>query len=232
MRILFLSSFLILLGPAKTLAGANFGPGNFTFPQNRDNPFGFHSSIYNNADIIAAYDKWYTDCVTSSGAGGFLRVQRPNDSGLFLNSTVSEGIGYGLVIAVYMNDENLFDNIWKYEQTHLDRVDGTGLMNWYIDSGGGTAGSGAAADGDEDMAWGLLMASRQWGGSGTLGTTYLSLAINQINNIYNHEVSGGNLMAGDTFSAINPSYFAPAYYQEFAAVTTNAGWLTVAANCY
>jgi len=88
-------------------SNVNGTTGNFPFPQNKDNPYGFHSSIYNNADILAAYNKWYSSCITSSGAGGFLRIQRPDDSGLNLNSTVSEGIGYAMVIAVYMNDENL-----------------------------------------------------------------------------------------------------------------------------
>ncbi|HJT24693.1 MAG TPA: glycosyl hydrolase family 8, partial [bacterium] len=157
--------------------------GSYPFPQNRDNPFGFHSSIYNNADVLAAYNKWYADCVTSTGAGGFLRVQRPNEPGLNPNSTVSEGIGYGMVIAVYMNDQNLFDNLWKYEQLHLD---GNGLMNWYIDASGATDGSGGATDADEDMAWGLLMAARQWGGSGSLGTSYQSLAVSQINKLYSY----------------------------------------------
>ena len=207
--------------------------GNFPFPQNRDNPFGFHSSIYNNADVLAAYNKWYADCVTASGAGGFLRVQRPNEPGLNPNSTVSEGIGYGMVIAVYMNDENLFDNLWKYEQIHLD---GSGLMNWYIDASGATDGGGGATDGDEDMAWALLMAAKQWGGSGTLGSTYQSLAVAQINKLYTYVNNAGlTLTAGDGFGAINPSYFAPAYYREFSAAapaSETAGWLTVATNCY
>jgi len=215
--------------PLSVEAGVNYGPGNFAFPQNLNNPYGVHSSVYNNADVIAAYNQWYTDCVTSTGAGGYLRVQRPNDSGLNLDSTVSEGIGYAMVIAVYMNDENLFDNIWKYEQLHLDA---NGLMNWYIDASGATDGTGAATDGDEDMAWGLLMASRQWGGSGTLGSSYLSQAVSQINRIYTYEVSGGILVGGDSFTPINPSYFDPGYYREFANATGNTGWLTVANNCY
>ncbi len=202
--------------------------GNFPFPQNRDNPFGFHSSIYSNAAVSQAYVKWYGDCVTAVGAGGYLRVQRPNEPGLNLDSTVSEGIGYGLVIAVYMNDETLFDNLWHYEQIHLD---GNGLMNWYIDTSGATDGANGATDADEDMAWGLLMASRQWGTSPTLGN-YLNLAVSQINAIYNHELNSGIPDGGDSFSSINPSYFAPAYYREFAAATTQAGWLSVAANCY
>ena len=210
----------------------NGSSGNFPFPQNRDNPFGFHSSIYNNADILAAYNKWYADCVTSSGAGGFLRVQRPNEPGLNPNSTVSEGIGYGMVIAVYMNDQDLFDNLWKYEQLHLD---GNHLMNWYINSDGtlGPNGSGGATDGDEDMAWGLLMAARQWTGSNNVGASYQSLAVSQISKLYSYISTNGMIPdGGDGYTPINPSYFAPAYYREFAAASGQTGWLTVAANCY
>ena len=108
-------------------ATGSWGASNFPFPQNRDHPYGIHPALYLNSDVQAAYSKWKADSVTTNGAGGFQRVTRPNDSGLLLNSTVSEGIGYGLVIAVYMNDQTLFDNIWKYEQLHLD---GNGLMNW------------------------------------------------------------------------------------------------------
>ena len=222
------------LGSSALAAPAiNGTTGQFPFPRNYTNPYGIEATNYDNAAVSAAYDQWYADCVTSSGAGGYLRVQRPNDSGLALNSTVSEGIGYGMVIAVYMNDENLFDNLWKYEQLHLD---GGGLMNWYINAdgslGSNPGGANGATDADEDMAWALLMASRQWGGSGTLGSTYATLATNQINLVYNKEVSGGIPVGGDQFGSINPSYFAPAYYREFASATGNTGWLTVASDCY
>ena len=51
---------------------------------------------YKNSDVVAAYQRWKTDTVTSSGAGGHQRVQRPKEPGLAPNSTVSEGIGYGM----------------------------------------------------------------------------------------------------------------------------------------
>ena len=134
--------FFALMGGGVWAQNVNGTTGNFPFPQNLNNPFGFHSSIYNNADVLVAYNKWYADCVTSTGAGGYLRVQRPNEPGLNPNSTVSEGIGYGMVIAVYMNDENLLDNLWKYEQLHLDS---NGLMNWYINSDGTLGANGGEA---------------------------------------------------------------------------------------
>ncbi len=217
--------------PVKQVIAQNVNgtAGNFPFPQNRDNPYGYHSSLNNNADVLAAYNKWYSDCVVTDSSTGYQRVTRPNDSGLNLNSTVSEGIGYGLVIAVYMNDEKLFDSIWNYEQKHLD---GNHLMNWYIDQSGANDGTGAATDADEDMAWALLMANRQWGGSGTLSNTYLNFAVSQINNIYATELNGGVPDGGDGFTPINPSYFDPGYYREFASATNNSGWLAVAASCY
>jgi endo-1,4-beta-D-glucanase Y len=209
--------------------------GSYPFPndlnQNLNNPFGFHTSASssNGQEIVDAYNKWYADCITSYGAGGYLRILRPNDSGLNIDSTVSEGIGYAMVIAVYMNDQNLFDNIWKYEQLH---VDANGLMNWYIDASGASNGTGGATDADEDMAWALLMAVKQWGGSGTLGSTYQSLAVAQINRIYSTETSGQTIIGGDSFPNINPSYFDPAYYREFEKATGQTGWTNVAANCY
>ncbi|HVT10119.1 MAG TPA: glycosyl hydrolase family 8, partial [Polyangia bacterium] len=180
------------------------------------------------ADAQAAYDKWMTDLVTSDGAGGFLRVKRPNSSGAEVNSTVSEGIGYAMLLAVYANDQTSFDKFWKYANLWLDS---NGLMNWYINAAGTQVlGTGAASDGDEDMAFALVMADKRWGGQGSLSTTYLAAAKKLIDAIWQHEVDHNRnnvLMAGDQFadgSVINISYFAPAYYRVFARVSGNTGW--------
>jgi endo-1,4-beta-D-glucanase Y len=200
---------------------------NFPFPQNR---YSENCSYPNflNADVKAAYAKWNADTVTSDGAGGFQRVKRPKDAGLETNSTVSEGIGYGLLIAVYMGDQTLFDSLWKYEQLHLGK---NGLMDWYIKadgSGPGDNGMGAASDADEDMAWALLMADKQWGGKGSLNDTYLNIAKHQITQVYNTEIQDDKLLKpGDGwggYSTVNPSYFAPSYYRAFAKATGNDKW--------
>lgn len=206
-------------GPTPPTAGANY-----PFPQNRQTqPCSYPN--YRNSDVVTAYQRWKTDTVTSAGAGNHQRVQRPKDSGLEVNSTVSEGIGYGLILAVYMNDQPLFDELWKYEQLWLGQ---NGLMDWYI-SGNGTdrLGTGAATDADEDMAWALLMADRQWGGKGSLGDTYLNIANKQISSIYNNEIDPSKLVKpGDTWgdsSTINASYFAPSYYRAFGKAAVSAG---------
>jgi endo-1,4-beta-D-glucanase Y len=164
--------------------------------------------------------------LTSNGAGGHLRVQRPNSPGAETNSTVSEGIAYGMLIAVALDDQHTFDELWKYSQAWLDS---SGLMNWYINAAGTqTLGTGGATDADEDMAWALVMADRQWGGKGSLDKPYLDYAKTQIKAIWDHEIDQQNnafLLAGDTWGGnivFNASYFAPNEYRVFGAVTNDA----------
>lgn len=213
-------------------ASAALRAANFPFPQNQAQPNTAYYPAYSNADMVSVYNSWKTQQVTASGAGGFRRVQRNGDPTLQANSTVSEGIGYGMIIAVYMNDQALFDDLWRYYNLHLD---GNGLMNWYISADGATTlGSGGASDADQDAAWALCMAIYQWGTS-TYGPTYSSLAQALITKLYNVYVDpttkaispwGG---AGNNF---NISYFDPAEYRVFAQVSGNSGWLNVVEGCY
>jgi endo-1,4-beta-D-glucanase Y len=182
--------------------------------------------------LIEAYNRWKHTFVTSNGAGGGnnLRVQRPENS----NDTVSEGIGYGMLIAANMNDKALFDSLYAYWNAHL----ATGsLMNWQINSGGGTQGSGSATDADEDVAFALLLASKQWGG------TYKASATTMMGDIWTHDVqstgtgtipiiNGGSSYAGSGSALTNPSYFAPAYYRVFATIDTGHAWASVVTNVY
>lgn len=195
--------------------------GSKVFPFNAPSQYCVYPSNYDNADVLRAYEVWKETVVTSEGAGGFLRVRKPDTSGM-IDWTVSEGIGYGMLLAVYMNDPELFDGLWKYTLLHLN---GNGLMMWEIKPDGSPDDTGAATDGDEDMAWALIMADRLWGGSGTLDDTYLNYAKNLIDAIWEHEIDHARdymVKAGDNWGDVditNPSYFAPAYYRVFGEVT-------------
>jgi endo-1,4-beta-D-glucanase Y len=194
--------------------------GPFPFPQNVK-PASCSLTSVGNASTAAlnAYNSWKNTYVTANGAGGFLRVQRP-DKG---NDTVSEGIGYGMMAAVYVADRATFDGLWGYAKAHVDTH---GLMNWNITAGGATAanGAGSASDGDEDMAWALLMASGQW-----QSQDYLDAAKTMIDAIFfncvgpDTTITGGDNQTNDTKRF--PDYFSPAYYRVFAAATENAGWM-------
>jgi endo-1,4-beta-D-glucanase Y len=216
----------------------------FPFPQNRQSQHCTYPIAYDNEDVKAVYTAWKNDLVTSDGAGGFRRVKRPAEPGLNVNSTVSEGIAYGLLIAVYMDDQPLFDDLWKYSLAHTWTYQGPGggenvqtiLMNWYIledgnvasQANGGTDGWGAATDADEDMAWALIQADKQWGGQGSLSKSYYDYAKQMLGDIWRFEIDQGRLpkngsgWGGD--SNLNISYFAPSYYRVFASVSGEGRW--------
>lgn len=224
-------------GTQATGGATGTGGAAFPFPQNFKGTRCTLPTSYDNEKVRTAYQQWKTATVTSDEAGGFLRVKKP-DSGTVIGSTVSEGIGYGMILAVYMDDQALFDGLWQYEQIHLD---GNGLMNWEIGPDGNTTsgGTGAATDGDEDMAWALLMADRQWGGKGTLSDSYLNQAKTLIQLIWTYEVDqtrGFMLKPGDSWGNVdvtNPSYFAPAYYRVFGQATgKTADWDNVVKGNY
>jgi endo-1,4-beta-D-glucanase Y len=169
--------------------------------------------------LVEAFQRWKTTFVTNDQ--GNLRVKRPEAS----NDTVSEGIAYGMLIAVYMNDRTLFDGLWAYWKAH--GASGL-LMTWKI-----PGGSGSASDADEDAAFALIQASKQW------DTAYLNDAKSLLSQIAANEVEAGSnaLKPGNQFggaSLTNPSYFAPAYYRVFAQVDTgNASlWNGVVTSSY
>lgn len=207
-------------GSLEGSGGSNPTGARFPFPQNAPSAYCVFPSNYDNADVRAAYELWKETVVTDEGASGHLRVRKP-DSGTEIDSTVSEGIGYGLLLSVYMDDQEVFDEIWKYEQLY---VNGNGLMNWEVNAQGQVIGSGAALDGDEDMAWALVMADRQWGGQGSLERTYLEYAVELIHAMWDHEIDhtrGDMPLPGDSWGGAditNISYFAPAYYRVFGQV--------------
>lgn len=208
-------------GSLEGSGGSNPSGARFPFPQNAPSAHCVFPSNYDNADVRAAYDVWKETVVTSGGASGHLRVRKP-DSGTQIDSTVSEGIGYGLLLSAYMDDQEVFDGIWKYEQLYINA---NGLMNWEVSAEGQVIGTGAALDGDEDMAWALIMADRQWGGQGSLERPYIDYAIELIQAIWDHEIDhtrGDMPLPGDAWGGAdvtNISYFAPAYYRVFGQIS-------------
>lgn len=185
--------------------------------------------VYNTDTVAKAYSNWKAKFYQ----GG--RVVRPGGEPggdtRYPNDTVSEGIAYGMLIGVYMNDRPMFDALWSYAKS---KRDGNGFMNWRIDQSGNVVQpGGGATDADEDMAWALLMADKQW-----TGGTYLGEATTLINAIWDKEVDqgGGNVLKpGGNFGGANltnPSYFAPSYYRQFAKVTPSHNWMAVVESSY
>src|SRR4029079_10933497 len=143
-------------GASACVPGTMTVPGNgasFPFPQNRKSGACVFPPACNGDDAAVGWQKYKAKLVVDGGMGT-LRVQRPENA----NDTVSEGIAYGLLFAVYFNDKTTFDGLWAYAQRFLDP---SGLMNWHINAGGTVAGANSATDSDEDMAFALVMADKQ-----------------------------------------------------------------------
>ena len=186
--------------------------------------------------LIDMYLRWKGRFVTTTAP---IRVIRPENQ----NDTVSEGIAYGMLIAVYMGDRTLFDNLWTYWSGHgagstAGAAGNNFLMTWCIPGGGGAgstgtscSGGGSATDADEDVAWALIQAGKQWGG------TYAATAATMIGQIWTNDIESGSfyVKGGNSFggtSLTNPSYFAPAYYRVFATVDPGHAWASVVSASY
>ncbi len=216
-------------GTATGGAGAGLGMGGpFTFPQSKTSGACTLTTVANAATATSsAYASWKSTYVTSSGApGGALRVTDPqtlNCGGTSVqNGTVSEGMGYGMLAAVYMGDQSTFDQLLAYINAHLDSK---GLMNWCLNSSGTVVGSFSASDADEDIIWALLMASDQWNSTSYLTTAKTMIGVMKANSLFND----GTLQNGDnanTGNMLNPDYFSPAYYRVFAKATGDTFWST------
>jgi endo-1,4-beta-D-glucanase Y len=201
---------------------------------------GFAPTTVSKADARAAYDAWKAahleDCT-----GGVFRVRWENAK---QDASVSEGIGYGMLLTVSYGERAAFDGLLAYAQKMHDE---NGLMHWLrygCDAHRDTKYSGspdyAASDADLDVAMSLLMAKCKWGDA-----KYGDEATQVINAIRKNmfmDVNGLHvLQPGDSTwfdmlgaGCINYSYLAPAYYREFAKqVSADADfWNKAASDTY
>jgi len=196
------------------------------FPANKTYAYGIMPGNKNSQDAISNYNTWKTNFVEACSNGRF-RVKFDNRS-----QTVSEGIGYGMLLSAYAGDRTLFDGLWNY---YKDNRNGNGVMNWKINGCSGTAGANGATDSEVDAAMALIVADYQWGTTGSIN--YKNDAKALITAIKNFEVESGTyvLKPGDQFggsSITNPSYFAPGYFRTFATYMNDTFWNNVADKSY
>ncbi|MFI6320232.1 glycosyl hydrolase family 8 [Nonomuraea sp. NPDC050556] len=143
--------------------------------------------------VRAYYAEWKAAFVTDKC--GSQQVISPDAD----HPYVGEAQGYGLVIAASMDDRPLFDGILKYVEAHPS-VNNPDLLAAEQDKDCKSVnGSDSATDGDLDVAYGLLMADKRWGG-------YRDKAVKRINAIMKDEFSlyTGLMKLGDWATADEP----------------------------
>jgi len=77
----------------------------------------------------------------------------------------TEGMSYGMMIAVQMNKKNEFDRLWKWAKTYMQFQSGQreSFFAWHCKTNGTKIDSGSASDGEEWFVMSLLFASARWG---------------------------------------------------------------------
>ena len=190
------------------------------------------------AKTAAAYDQWKAKyLVAGCGAGRFYIRANPEGEDPMV---VSEGQGYGMLITALMAGHDpeartAFDGLFKYFRDHPSAAN-RDLMAWSQDSNcrNSMYGSSSATDGDLDIAYGLLLADRQWGSDGAVN--YFGEALLVLNAILRRDVHpktnltllGDWVGAGDKYyDATRPSDWMLGHFASFASAGLIPRWQTV-----
>jgi len=106
------------------------------------------------------------------------------------NDARSEGMSYGMMIAVQLGKKREFDALWNWSKTYMLTTDpknpSVGYFAWSMGTDGSPRATGAAPDGEEYYVMALYFAAHRWGnGKG----------------IYNYQGRGGQDPARDAASS-------------------------------
>ena len=144
----------------------------------------------------------------------------------------TEGMSYGMTIAVQLGHQTEFDRIWTWVRNHMAKgCSGdtcTGEIAWSCPTSG-NCNNGGAPDGEEYFATALIFAHTRWGDTGKIKYgTEAQWVLNLIRTKYFH-TSPNIVKFGSNSSVTDPSYVLPAFYQAWACFdTANAAFWNTA----
>ncbi len=77
----------------------------------------------------------------------------------------TEGMSYAMMMAVQMDDKEIFDKVWRWSLRYMRHDDGPyrDYFAWSCNLDGSRRAQGPAPDGEEYYAMALLFASHRWG---------------------------------------------------------------------
>jgi endo-1,4-beta-D-glucanase Y len=155
----------------------------------------------------------------------------------------SEGQSYGMMIALQLNHQTEFDELWTFVKNHMWKS-GSNTISWQTNTSGGVTGSGGAPDGDEWFAAALVFAHNRWGdtsGKYNYGTE-AQATLNLVRTTdFNQSLHLVRYFTGTDSNGTDASYMLPAFYQTWAcfdtanaafwnsALTATRAWLQTAA---
>lgn len=157
-------------------------------------------------------------------------LDRERDGG----TVTSEGQSYALLRALWIRDEAAFERVYRWTETNLARDDGLYSWLWTPSEGGRILDANTASDGDQDIAFALILAAHAFD-----RPAYRDRAREIIISIRRHAAietpqgwypAAGNWAVSDRVA--NLSYFAPYAYEYFDRLDPDGRWLEVLASGY
>lgn len=142
----------------------------------------------------------------------------------------TEGMSYGMMVAVQLNKKEIFDKIWRFSRAYLQHQSGPreGYFAWSFNPVTMKQNSpGSASDGELYYITSLLFASNKWGNA--TGINYYKEARRILDCMWKKDGTGGvyNLInvkhkqisfvpEGTNYNWTDPSYHLPAFYEVWA----------------
>lgn len=141
----------------------------------------------------------------------------------------TEGMSYGLMIAVQFDRKDIFDRLWRWSKKYMQHQEELlkGYFAWSCQTDGTRNAQGPASDGELYYVTSLIFASNRWGNS--TGINYLAEAQNILNcsmqkigmervapliNLEHQLITFTPDPFGGRFT--DPSYHIPAFYEVWA----------------
>lgn len=194
-----------------------------------------HPQAELNAIVLKTYLRWKERYLAKSTAV-------PGDYKIAFNArnwTVSEAMGYGMLITVQMagadpQARDIFDGLNRFRKRYPSSVN-PAFMNWRIKDEARVEKNDSATDGDMDMAMALLMAEAQWGGGQyrrealplvtELGKALVRPDFSLRLGDWDEEGGGGK-------TGTRPSDFTTAHFRAFFKATGDPLWRDLEEKCY
>jgi endo-1,4-beta-D-glucanase Y len=141
----------------------------------------------------------------------------------------TEGMSYGMMIAVQFDRKDIFDRLWRWSKKYMQHPDGPleGYFAWSCKTDGTRNSQGPASDGELYYITSLIFASNRWGND--TGINYLAEAQHILNcsmmkagmdrvspliNLEHKLITFTPDPMGGAFT--DPSYHLPAFYEVWA----------------
>jgi oligosaccharide reducing-end xylanase len=142
----------------------------------------------------------------------------------------TEGMSYGMMIAVQLDKQDEFNRLWKWAKTYMYQSEGPyqGYFAWHCTTDGEKLDANPASDGEEWFVTALLFASNRWGNGDEI-FDYQAQAQEILTTMLHKEDTKNDLATnmfdleqkqvvfvpkiGRDSSFTDPSYHLPAYYE-------------------